>query len=393
MEPLKRILSLPASLSSLVLLISAAAPLTAGESPLTEDSQCGCYLTNGNQSTYFSDHRFFDFRSLSQYAGVPAVIRDYQSSPGADPTSGYFTSTDWTSFWMLGSWNNSNGARADASVRMVNSPNNIYIETSTEANPSSQTWLTLRTQRLQDFQTAAEVESASAKFKYLSIRMRARTVGARGAITAMFTYRGADTLAQVQESDLEIRTGDPRNLIHYTNQPAYTDAGDVVAQATANATMPGGLDWTAWAVHRMDWTPGRTTWYVDDVQVAQIEFQAPRDESNIILNAWSDGGKWTGNMTLNDAAYLQVQWLEVVYNSTAAEGGKATKRDGAAGSAAAAAACGAVCSVDQTPQLGKPVMLWKTGAAAKTNGSGRLVAWVPSAVVLWMVLLSTGLLA
>ncbi len=387
MEPLNRILSLPVSLSSLVLLISAAAPLAAAQANLTEDSSCGCYLTNGNQSTYYTNHRFFDFRSLPQYAGVPSVIRDSKSSPGADPTSGYFTSKEWTDFWMLGSWNNSNGARADATVLMVNSPNNIYIEANTEANPSSQTWLTLRTQRLreqgqqQDFQTAAEVESASAKFKHLSLRMRARTIGARGAITAMFTYRGADTLANVQESDLEIRTSDPRNLIHYTNQPAYTDGGDVVAQATQNATMPGGLDWTAWAVHRMDWTDGRTTWFVDDVLVAQIEFQAPRDESNVILNAWSDGGKWTGNMSLNDAAYLQVQWLELVYNSTE----KTAKR------ADASPACGAVCSIDQTPQLGKPVMLWST---AKVNGAGKLgAAWVQGGVAVLIVLFTMGLVA
>jgi beta-glucanase (GH16 family) len=304
-------------------------------------------------------------------------------------TSAYFSSTEWTDFWMLGSWNNSNRARSDATVLMVNSPNNIYIEASNEANPSSQTWLTLRTQRLADFQTAAEIESASAKFKYLSIRMRARTVGAAGAIAAMFTYRGADTLAEVQESDLEIRTSDPRNLIHYTNQPAYTDAGDTVPQATQNATMPGGRNWTDWAVHRMDWTPGETTWYVDDTQVAQIEFQAPRDESNLILNAWSDGGAWTGNMSRNDAAYLQVQWLEVVFNNT--EVGKTAdnkrRRDGAS------SGCAAVCSIDQTPQLGKPVMLWDNGAAGKRpNGGGRLVRWVPIGMVSWMVFLSTGLL-
>ncbi|KAK4157981.1 beta-glucanase [Chaetomidium leptoderma] len=391
MEPLKRILALPTSFSSLILLISAAAPLAAAEPTLTEDSHCGCYLTNGNQSTYFTDHRFFDFRSLSQYASAPPVIRDVEATPGAQRTSAYFNSTEWTDFWMLGSWNNSNGARNDASVLMVNSPNNVYIEASDEPNPPSETWLTLRTQRLEKFQTAAEIESASTKFKYLSLRMRARTIGAGGALTAMFTYRGADTLAEVQESDLEIRTADPRNLMHYTNQPAYTDAGEVVPEATQNATMPGGLDWTAWAVHRMDWTPGRTTWYVDDTQVAQIEFQAPTDESNIILNAWSDGGKWTGNMTLNDAAFLQVQWLEVVYNNTEPEATKAQarKRDGAGGKP-----CEAVCSVDQTTQLGKPVMLWNNAAvAARVNGGGRMVAWMPRGIVVFMVLLSTGVLA
>ncbi|KAK3902360.1 beta-glucanase [Staphylotrichum tortipilum] len=385
MERLTRIRHLPASLSSLILLISAAAPLTSAEPSLTQDSSCGCYLTNGNQSAYFSDHRFFDFRSLSQHAGVPDVINDSASTAGADPTSAYFTSSDWSSFWMLGSWNNSNGARADASVLMINSPNNIYIESdNTTSSPSQpQTFLTLRTQRLDTFQTAAEIESASAKFKHLSIRMRARTVGAAGAITALFSYRHSATLANVQEADLEIRTSDPPGLVHYTNQPAYTDGGDVVPLATRNATLPGGRRWNVWATHRMDWTEGRTTWFVDDEMVAQIEFQAPRDESNVILNAWSDGGGWTGNMTRGEAAYLQVQWLEVLYNSTEEGAGKGKSKGGL---------CGAVCSVDQTTQLGKPVMLWNSGATMG-SGPGRMGVWVPLVVGVVMMGFSAGMVA
>ncbi|GAB1320638.1 Glycoside hydrolase family 16 protein [Madurella fahalii] len=369
MEALKRMMRLPASLSSLVILISATAPLAAAAEPsLTEDSNCGCFLTNGNESSYFANHRFFDFRSLSEYAGVPPTIRDADSSPGADKTSAFFERQEWTDFWMLSNWDNRHNLREDASVLMVNSPNNVYIEANNEPNPASQTWLTLRTQRLAEFQTAAEIESASAEYKHLSVRMRARTVGARGAITAMFTYRRGDTLADVQEADLEIRTADPRNLIHYTNQPAYTDAGDVVVHATRNVSIPGGRDWTEWATHRMDWTPGKTTWYIDDVLVAQIDFQAPRDESNIILNAWSDGGKWTGNMSVNDAAYLQVQWIEVVFNNTAEEGQERTQ-----------GLCGRVCSIDETPELGRPVMLWNNGPAM--NAAGRWAAWMPIGVV------------
>ena len=389
MGPPKRISCLPTPLASLLVLISAAAPLVAGEAALTEDSKCGCYLTNGNRSSFFADHRFFDFRSLPQYAGVPSAIRDPADSPEADETSAYFTSAEWTNFWMLGSWNNSNGARSDASVLMVNSPNNVYIEANNEPNPSSQTWLTLRTQRLRpsddnkqpEFQSAAEIESASAKFKYLSLRARMRTVGAAGAVTAMFSYRGADTLAHVQEADLEIRTSDDRNLMHYTNQPSYTADGDTIDQATVNATMPAGKNWTEWAVHRMDWTPGMTTWYVDDVMVAQIAFQAPRDECNMILNAWSDGGGWTGNMTLNDAAYLQVQWLEVVFNNT--DVGAKKDADGI---------CHTVCSVDQTTQLGRPVMLWSNGAGGRLGvGVGGVMGWLPMGVVMLMALVSSGL--
>ncbi|KAL2164614.1 hypothetical protein VTH06DRAFT_3831 [Thermothelomyces fergusii] len=401
MGAIHRVLCLPKSLSSLVVifffLVSIIAPGIAAvkEDPpaLTNDSKCDCYLIKDDSRTYFTRHRFFDFRSLARYAGVPPVIPDAESSADANVTSGYFERDEWSSFWLLGSWNNSNGVRADATVPMVNSPNNVYIEANTEPDPSSssssssspppQTYLTLRTQRLPDFQTAAEIESTSSAFKYLSLRMRARTVGAPGAITAVFTYRGSKTLAGVQESDLEIRTSDRRNLLHYTNQPAYTDDGEVVPEATRNATMPHGRDWTAWAVHRFDWTPGLTTWYVDGVELARIAFQAPRDESSIILNAWSDGGGWTGNMTLFDAAFLQVQWLELLYNRTTEKDGAKQDEDGDEDG------CEIVCSIDETPKLGTPVLLWNGSASQDSGGAGRrsvsagpVLVWAAAVMVL-----------
>ncbi|KAL2259949.1 hypothetical protein VTK26DRAFT_6196 [Humicola hyalothermophila] len=381
MRPPKGTPRLPASLSSLILLISASVPLAATEPSLTDDSQCDCYLTNGNRSSYFTEHRFFDFRSLSEYAGVPPIIRDPDATADADETSAFFTTPAWTDFWMLGSWNNSRGGvRSDATALMVNSPNNVYIEASSDPDPSSQTFLTLRTQRVtRDFQTAAEIESVSAKFKYLSLRARMRTRGAAGAVTAMFAYRGADTLAGVQESDLEVRTADPRTLVHYTNQPSYTDDGDVIAQATRNATLPAGRAWSDWAVHRMDWTPRATTWFVDGVPVAQIDFQVPRDECNVILNAWGDGGGWTGNMSAGDAAYLQVQWLEIVFNST-------EPRDGGDGDGDRV--CHAVCSIDRTTQLGTPVMLWDNAASGRMWD---LVGWLSMGVAMLVMLVSTGL--
>lgn len=361
---MKTLKSTPLTTTLLLLLLPS---FTLSQS-LTDDSKCGCYLSkSSNDTLFFSDHRFFDFRSLSQYAGVPPAIRDSATSSSAEVTSSYFKSSPFTDFWMLGSWNNSNGVREDATISMINSPNNVYIEadSSSSDDKNKKTFLTLRTQRMQSFQTSAEIESTSAKFQYLSMRMLARTLGSPGAITAMFTYRDSAQLSKVQESDLEIRTSDPPNVIHYTNQPSYTDEGEVLPQATKNATMPGGLKWTDWAVHRLDWTPQYTAWFVNDVPVAQIEFQVPRDLSNIILNAWSDGGKWTGNMSLWDAAYLQVQWFEIVYNSTEEiKGGKAKK---AKSSTDGQGGCQSVCSVDGTSQLGKPVMLWDNGVG-RTKG-------------------------
>ncbi|KAK0711077.1 concanavalin A-like lectin/glucanase domain-containing protein [Lasiosphaeris hirsuta] len=390
---------LPASLSSLLALISATIPLVIAAPSLTDHSSCGCFLTNGTEARFFSNHKFFDFRSQSQYAGVPQVITSADDSAEADKTSKFFDTTQWTDMWMVGSWNNSKSVRSDASVLMINSPNNVYIEANGDRTSNPQTWLTLRTQRLATFQTAAEIESTEKiGFQFLSMRMLARTIGAKGAITALFTYLHSDNVALVQEADLEVRTSDPPELVHYTNQPSYTAKGDTVEEATRNVTLPDGLLRSDWAVHRLDWTPTSNTWYVNGKQVAQISFQTPRDPSKIILNAWSDGGQWAGNMSVNDAAYLQIQWFEVVYNGTAGVHTHKAKRDDQAGRehelvGRADEGCKAVCSIDETPSLGQPVMLWnnEAGRIRGQPGGGGLVGWIPSASVAAMFVVSAGL--
>ncbi|VBB86931.1 Putative Glycoside Hydrolase Family 16 [Podospora comata] len=358
-----------------LLLLGGAVGVNAQQAPLTEDSRCGCYLMKGNETAYFKEHRFFDFRNHHHHASVPPVITEVKDTSDAPITSPFFNSTEWTDFWMISNWNNSHGIREDSTLLMVNSPNNVYLEANHDADSSPKSWLSLRTERLQNFQTTAEIESLSAKFKFVSIRMLARTIGARGAITAMFTYRHSEDYYQVQESDLEIRTSDPKNVIHCTNQPSLDREGDVEVRASKNATMPNGLEWSDWAVHRLDWTPRSTTWYVNDIQVANIEFQTPKDVSNIILNAWSDGGEWTGNMTVGESAYLQLQWFEILYNTTEPE----KRQEQGQG------VCHSVCSVDGSPEVGRPVMLWSNGGG---RGAGVFMGWVPVMMVTVLFLLA-----
>jgi hypothetical protein len=376
----------PSRLSSLVLIGSAYLGFAAAAPSLTDDSHCGCYFTNGTVTSYFTQHKFFDFRNLDQYAGVPDPITDIDGTTNASPTSNYFTTTEWTSAWSIQNWNNSgHGMRSDASVLMVNSPNNIYIEKNLDTNPSPKTWMTLRTERLPDFQTAAEMESMLKTYQFLSIRLLARTVGSPGAVTAFFTYRDDDK-TNVQEADLEVRTIDPRNVVQYTNQPSVDSNGNVIDQATQNATLPNGLDWSEWAIHRLDWTPTQSTWYVDGQQTANISFQVPRDQAQVILNSWSDGGQWTGNMSVHDAAFFQIQWLEMVFNTTATD---QKARRGLLGGRAEAG-CNAVCSVDQTPQTGTPVMLFDNAAHRGIDADSVLARWMPALMVLGMAYVSGG---
>ncbi|KAI0180470.1 glycoside hydrolase family 16 protein [Hypoxylon sp. FL1284] len=362
-----------------LVVLSSLVPLYVAAYSEISDDRCDCYLTNATSSNYFSTHKFFDFRDKENYAGVPAIIDNADDSSQADPTSDYMSSDEWTDYWILQSWTNagsfSNGV-SDASVLMVNSPNNVYIEKNQDENADSSTYLTMRTARLDDFQTACEFESAIRNYQFLSVRMYARTTGAPGAVTAMFTYKeisNSSDLTSVQESDLEIRTLDPHNSVQYTNQPSYTSMGLDLQAATRNVTIPKERDWTDWAVYRMDWSPGKTTWYINGDDVASISFQAPRDPSMLIFNSWSDGGSWAGNMSVGSEAKLQIQWIELVYNTTGSSEKRSDtpehimtrqeKRD--------EGACHNVCSIDEREKIGTTTLL--QGSASKPIFSWALV--------------------
>lgn len=371
----------------------ASLALSQSYPEVTSDDECDCYRTNGSDAAYFTTHQFFDFRSLSEYAGVPDIIRDEWNSSHADASSDYFLSDAWTNAWELQNWNNSDvlsqeqdderagrETTSDAQYLLVNSPNNVYIEAA-DGNGDSDgtTFLTMRTSRVGRFQSGAEFASTAAGLHYLSVRMLARTQGGPGAVTAMFTYRGAADLAGVQESDLEIRTADPARKVQYTNQPSYTAAGDEVPEATRNATLPRGGRWTDWAAYRMDWTPTRTTHYVDGDEVAAIAFQNPRDPTQVYFNCWSDGGSWSGVMRDGQQAVLQIRWIEMVYNQTDVDEAQTSrKRDSDYDDRGS---CQKVCSIDDTDKVGTAVLIeGAEGTASTVLGLGgwlQLTFWIP----------------
>jgi hypothetical protein len=318
------------SSKSLFASLLAVVPVALGAT--VDDSQCDCYVTNGTKPTYYAGHMFVDFRSLSQYAGIPDIINTVEGNANADFSSDYFNwESEWAQTWSVQNWSNE-----DESFPMQNSYNNVYIQDNDDDVPASDTFLTMRTARGDGFQSAAEFESIN-KYQYASMRMFARTVGSKGACTAMFTYLGGEKLADVQESDIEVLTNDAENVIHYTNQPSYTDEGGEVEGASETVTLQNGVKWSNWGTHRLDWTSDEVLWYVDGQQTAANSFQVPTDPAALMFNAWSNGADWTGTMPEGGVAYQQIQWIEILY-------GSADKNT-----------CSRVCSVDETSELGKPV--------------------------------------
>ncbi|KAF4632916.1 hypothetical protein G7Y89_g5201 [Cudoniella acicularis] len=222
---------------------------------------------------------------------------------------------------------------------------------STDSSRDYTTYLTLSTTRLQSSQQAGEVYYKPTNLSHASIRVLARVSGAPGAVAGIFTYCNDTT-----ESDIEILSRDPATSIHYSNQPTTTGSGATVPGSTWNASMPSGASWTSWNVHRLDWIPGRSAWYVNGVQMAITTVNVPRTPSAFILNMWGNGNAWSGVMDVGAGAELQIQWVEMAFNVS-----------GQAATTSASNSNAVVCSVDKvvgTPMAAEgAVTIWAYGTS------------------------------
>lgn len=123
----------------------------------------------------------------------------------------------------------------------------------------------------------------------------------------------------------------------------------------------GGRQWSDWNVHRLDWLPGISAWYLNGNMAASTKVHVPggSEASRVIINMWSNGGFWSGNMSIGDKAELQIQWIEMVFNTSAASSAAGMKK--------------VVCSVDKvgglTPVPAEGVNIMMTGR----NGWGALL--------------------
>lgn len=224
--------------------------------------------------------------------------------------------------------------------------------------PHTPTYLALRTTRLAAFQSTAEIESLQKNVLHASVRLRARVYGNAGAVAGLFFYYD-----DACESDIEILTADPTTHVRYSNQPTVDAAGDVIAAASHDVALPDGTAWTEWNEHRIDWLPGRSAWYVNGVGVANMTYGVPKLPSSLTLNLWSDGGVWSGEMAVGGEAALQIQWIEMLFNTSGpvtGPPGATTPRTGSVDGAGrkrmrrSEGGCRVPCTVDGVRRVGWP---------------------------------------
>jgi hypothetical protein len=202
------------------------------------------------------------------------------------------------------------------------------------------TYLTLRTSRLEKFQSAAELDTPF-EMQHASLRVRARVLGESGGCAGVFFYRDDEN-----ESDIEILTKDNTSVFRATNQPGVDKNGDEIPGASTVVKIPGSGDkakrdreegdddddddqaannsssaaaksssgYTVFNDYRLDWLPTVTQWTVNGKNVANKTYGIPKGAATLNLNMWSNGGAWTETMKVGDQAQLDIAWLELVYN-------------------------------------------------------------------------------
>lgn len=317
-----------------------------------DNRHCDCYLVSGPNPGYFQHYEFYDFRKgpLRQHAETndagrhpllpnngrkphfedgfdePAEIdNDIKLLFGPDAT--LFSQTPFAQSWMAQTW--LSRATPISPVSHMNSERNVFVARDPSNPAPDSTLLVLRAVRRPNQVSTAELESAANNILYASIRIRLRLFGAdllpqsnssdapllnttgpppRGACAGIFTYHSATS-----ESDIEILTSDPQTQVRYANQPDYDPVSDTVipgASVVANIPTP----WTAWGTHRLDWFPTESRWLHDDVLLHSTDYGVPDKSSMLVINLWSDGGLWSGDLGIGQRVFLGVKWIELAYN-------------------------------------------------------------------------------
>lgn len=183
-------------------------------------------------------------------------------------------------------------------------------------------------------------------------------LGSPGAVAGLFTFS-----SNTHESDIELLTRDAVDTIRYTNQPSVDKDGNAIPQASQEVT--GLADRENWHTHRLDWTQGKTQWWLDGNVTASSTYSVSSVPGYLVLNMWSDGGSWSGNMSVGGQAVLQIQWVEMVFNTSGAREGYAGEQKRAVmWEKRADKGCKTICRIDGVQTLGTPEVVQVSAASS-----------------------------
>ncbi|PLB35919.1 glycoside hydrolase family 16 protein [Aspergillus candidus] len=292
---------------TLILPLSTSSPLAQHPPP---PPPCTCYsLTSADTPFIFTHNEIWDFRAQP----LPQP-QDQQQQQQQQPT--LLSQTPLVSSWRPQTWHRPPSGRAISP--MHNEDANVFLTPHPDA-PAPATTLMLRATRHADHTSTAEIESTIDSIKHCSLRVRMRLVNLSptpgpvppGVCAGLFIYNSATS-----ESDIEILTHDPLTMAHYANQPDYDPVTDAIIPGSMVIVPDLPRPWTEWSTHRLDWVPGESAWYADGKLVARLAYGVMQTEGRPILNLWSDGGGWTGDMPVGSSVGMAIEWVQLAYNLT-----------------------------------------------------------------------------
>jgi beta-glucanase (GH16 family) len=207
---------------------------------------------------------------------------------------------------------------------LLSTYNVVAHESDSRLNYTS--YLSLSTNRVDDkTQDSAEITFKEFNASYASVRVHGRVRGAPGAIAGIFTY-----LNDTQESDIEMMTRAPAQYIQYSNQPASLGepSWEAIPGATVNVSLPHMKQYTDWHVHRLDWTPGRSIYFLDGEQIntTTLHVPVPDPPSGLYIDMWSANSTWSGSMEIGKNATFDILWIELFFNTSNPAGAASAER-------------------------------------------------------------------
>jgi hypothetical protein len=150
--------------------------------------------------------------------------------------------------------------------------------------------------------------------------------------------------------------------VHFSNQPTTDPSTDKpILGSTFNVSSITHQSTSIWNVYRLDWVLGRSAWYVNGVQSASTQVNVPDTASMIILNMWSNGGNFSGQMKTGYQAWFDVQWVELLFNTTTSPGSQRG---------------GTVCSAESSPGSPVPVVTSNASLLSQSRISGTSFWWL-----------------
>ncbi|KAK6070881.1 hypothetical protein SCUP234_09970 [Seiridium cupressi] len=273
----------------------------------TSAKQCSSFSTNGSAASNFANYRFYDMRN------IPNDTWDtLQNTTGSSNASAAAFTNDMS--WRL-DWAPRNGLRVpDANSGTISidyQSKNVAMRNVVDRSDNNVTTaLGLATYREdQSSQQSSGIDFCKTDLMYISLRVRTRISGAKGACAGFFTYKNDTT-----EIDIEVLTRNDNTTLGLKTQPTVDDSGDEIKGSQFNMSFPFGLIREDWMTYRLDWVASHVVWYVEGVQMAGTTVNVPVDPSHLYINLWGNGGTWTGEMALGQSALLEIQWVELAYN-------------------------------------------------------------------------------